>query len=266
MIGIGSALGLAATTLGILAAPLAILRGLLEPRISKLLKLLVIVTAVGGVTTYRQVCKMGGVTVFHTDPRSALPKIDLVGGMGYALSVPGRVLWPSLLGGPVSSLVDPLPAWLSFGAGTMALAATAAMALWPRAFWNRRLVVIGAAMIYSAYALTYSARTVMLKEGLWTERQFLYQCAVRYHVLPLLGLIAMVAALLASLPLLRPCETRGGLPALVAAFVGLILMFVQARESSLWNFMLNQPDQRVTLKALHRLGGLRETTGYLAYS
>ena len=109
MIGIGSALGLAATTLGILAAPLAILRGLLEPRISKLLKLLVIVTAVGGVTTYRQVCKMGGVTVFHTDPRSALPKIDLVGGMGYALSVPGRVLWPSLLGGPVSSLVDPLP-------------------------------------------------------------------------------------------------------------------------------------------------------------
>ncbi len=256
MIAIGSALGLAATTLGILAAPLAILRGLLVPRISKLLKVLVIVAAMGGVTTYRQVCKMGGVAVFYTDPSSALPKVDLVGGMGYALSVPGRLLWPSLLGVPVSSLIDPLPIWLSFGAGAMALAATAAMALWPRALWNRRLVLIGAAMIYSAYALTYSARMVMLKESRWTERQFLYQCAARYHVLPLLGLLAMVAALLASWPILRRCETRRGLPALVAAFVGLVVMFVQAGESSFWNCMLRQPDQRVTLSALHHLGEL----------
>ena len=75
---------------------------MLEPRASRRLKVLVIVVAVGGVITYRQVCKVGGVTVFHTDPRSALPNVDLAGGLGYALSVPGRLLWPSLMGVPVS--------------------------------------------------------------------------------------------------------------------------------------------------------------------
>ncbi len=261
MIFVGTVLGLAGTTLGILAAPLAIFRGVFEPKISGRLKVLVIVAAVGGIVAYRQVCKMGGVTLFKTDPQSAFPKVDLVGGMGYAFSVPGRLLWPSLLGVPVSSLIDPLPAWLCIGAGAMALTATAALALWPRALWNRRLVLIGAAMIYSAYALTYSARMIMLKQGLWTEPQFLYQFAARYHVLPLLGLLTVVAAVLASWPVLRRCDTRRGLPALLAAFVGLITMFVQAEEASKWNWMLRQPDQRVTLSALHHLGQLARDEG-----
>jgi hypothetical protein len=261
MIGLGSALGLAGTTLGILAAPLAILRGLLEPRISRRLKVLVIVAAVGGVFTYRQVCKLGGVTVFHTDPRSAIPRIDLAAGLGYALSVPGRLLWPSLVGIPVSSLIRPLPAWFCIGTGAMALAAAGALAFWPRARWNRLLVLIGAAMIYSGYALTYSARIIMLKEGRWTERQFLYQYASRYHVLPLLGLVTMVAALLASWPLIRRCDARRVLPAVVATLVGLVTMFVQSGEASRWKWMLRQPDQRVTLAAAYHLGELAQAEG-----
>ena len=101
----------------------------------------------------------------------------------------------------------------------------------------------------------------MLKQGLWTEPQFLYQFAARYHVLPLLGLLTVVAAVLASWPVLRRCDTRRGLPALLAAFVGLITMFVQAEEASKWNWMLRQPDQRVTLSALHHLGQLARDEG-----
>ena len=261
MIGLGSALGLAGTTLGILAAPLAILRTLLEPRASLRLKVLVIVVAVGGVITYRQVCKVGGVTVFHTDPRSALPSVDLAGGLGYALSVPGRLLWPSLMGIPVTRMIGSLPAWFCFGAGGLALGVTATLALWPRAWWNRRLVFVGAAMIYCPYALTYSARTVMLKEGRWTEPQFLYQFAARYHALPLLGLVTIIAAVLAAWPLVRRCDARRGLPALLAALVGLVTMLVQSGEASHWNWMLRQPDQRVTLSVLHHLGELASAEG-----
>ena len=170
MIGLGSALGLAGTTLGILAAPLAILRAVLEPSVSLRLKVLVILVAVSGVITYRQVCRVGGVTVFHADPRLALPSVDFAGGAGYALSVPGRLLWPSLIGVPVSSMIGPMPAWFCIGAGALALAATAMLALWPRAWWNRRLVLVGAAMIYCSYALTYSARIAMLKRATGPSR------------------------------------------------------------------------------------------------
>ena len=100
------------------------------------------------------------------------------------------------------------------------------------------LVLVGAAMIYCSYTLTYSARTVMLKDGRWTEPQFLYQFASRYHVLPLLGLVTIVAALLASWPFVRRCDARRGLPALIAAVVGLVTMFVQSGEASYWNWML----------------------------
>ena len=68
MIGLGSALGLAGTTLGILAAPLAILRAVLDPTISRRLKVLVIMAAVSGVVTYRQVCKVGRSDGFSHQP------------------------------------------------------------------------------------------------------------------------------------------------------------------------------------------------------
>ncbi len=158
-------------------------------------------------------------------------------------------------------MIGPLPAWFCIGAGALVLAATAALALWPRAWWNRRLVLVGAAMIYCSYSLTYSARTVMLKEGRWTEPQFLYQFASRYHVLPLLGLVTMVAAVLASWPLIRRCDARRGLPALIAASVGMVTMLVQSGEASHWNWMLRQPDQRVTLSVLHHLGELARAEG-----
>ena len=208
------------------------------------LKVLVIVVAVGGVITYRQVCKVGGVTVFHADPRSALPSVDVAGGLGYALSVPGRLLWPSLMGIPVTSNDRPVAGMVLLrGRGPGARRHRGTRPLAPGLVEPAARVRRGRDDLLS-YALTYSARTVMLKEGRWTEPQFLYQFAARYHVLPLLGLVTIIAAVLASWPLVRRCDARRGLPALLAALVGLVTMLVQSGEASHWNWMLRQPDQQ----------------------
>ena len=261
MIALGAALGLAGTTLGILAAPLAILRSALDPTIPRRLKFLVVAVALSGVVSYRVVCKVGGVSVFHTDPQAALPRIDIVGGVGYALTVPGRLLWPSLVGVPASWMIVPMSAWLCGAAGVLALAVHTALAFWPRARWNKRLVVVGIAMIYFSYALTYSARTIMVKQGLWTEPELLYVFASRYHVLPLLGLVTIIAALVASWPRIRRYDLHRGRPALIAALVGVATMAVQSREASRWEWMLHQPDQHATLSALHHVGELAGAEG-----
>ncbi len=209
MVGLGSALGLSGTTLGILAAPLAVLRSALDPTISRRLK---------------------GTGRPHWRERRTELQAGLQGGRGDGLSHrptsgvsahrpcrrPGLCLYgagPRALAVAAgrSRFLDDLADGrmvLRRGWGYWPWPRTAALALWPRAVWNRRLVVVGAAMIYCSYALTYSARTIMLKEGLWTEPQLLYMFASRYHVLPLLGLVTIVAAFL--LPgLVSAAATRG---------------------------------------------------------
>ena len=250
MVGLGSAFGLAGTTLGILAAPLAILRSVAGSEVSRRLKVLVVAT--------------GRVRHIH------LPA-SLQGGRSHEFSYQ-----------PFLGVSPPRPyRWhglRSLGAGSTALAVTRGrpgfvddraagpMALhrgwdpcagvlpwrwplWPRARWNRRLVLLGAAMIYCSYALTYSARTIMVKDGLWTEPQLLYVFASRYHVLPLLGLVDDRGRTVGVLAVVRRCDSRRGWPALIATVVGLVTMSVQSSEASRWNWMLNQPDQRTTLAA-----------------
>ena len=134
MVGIGSALGLAGTTLGILAARWRSARGAgaAEPRAGS--RCWSSWPRWAGSFTYRQVCKVGGVTVFHADPRSALPqRRPRAVALGYALSVPGRCALAVARRRPRFLDDRPLPAWLCIGAGAAGLAVTAAIALWPRA-------------------------------------------------------------------------------------------------------------------------------------
>ena len=101
----------------------------------------------------------------------------------------------------------------------------------------------------------------MVKAGLWTEPQLLYIFASRYHVLPLVGLVTIVAAILASWSRVRRCDGRRGRPALVATVVGLATMAIQSGEASYWSWMLKQPDQRATLSAVNRVGELALAEG-----
>ena len=66
------------------------------------------------------------------------------------------------------------------------------------------------------------------------------------------------AGIVASAP---PPGRPAGVPALVAAVVGLVTMFVQEKETSFWNWMLTQPDQQVTLAAVHHVGDLARDAG-----
>jgi hypothetical protein len=261
LIGIGSALGPAGTTLGILAVPLAILRAALQPAATRTVKLLAAVAAVAGFFAYEEFSRLGGVEAVRTARVQGLPKVDPLGGLGYAASVPGRLLVPSTFGVPASRLVMPLPSWIVRGAGALTLLAAAVLTSWPHARWDRRLLFIGAAMIYSSYMLTYSSRMSMMKEGLWTEPDFLYNFAGRYHVLPSLGLAAIVAALLASWPLVRRCDSRRGVPAMIGTLVGLLMFTLQHAEATRWDWMLCQPDQRETLSAVHRVGEIARAEG-----
>jgi len=102
---------------------------------------------------------------------------------------------------------------------------------------------------------------ILLKRGLWTEPQLLYLFASRYHVLPLLGAVTIVASVLASWPSLRRWDAQRSRPALVAGLVGIASMALQAGEASRWGWMLDQPDQRATLKALDHIGKLARADG-----
>ncbi len=224
-------------------------------------KLLAVVAAAIGFFCYEEFSRLGPVEAVHSARVQSLPSIDALGGLGYAITVPSRVLLPSTLGVPASWLVKPLPPWVVLIAGALVLLATLVLAAWPRSRWDRRLVLVGAAMIYCSYALTYSPRVAMMRAGLWTEREFLYNFAARYHVLPLMGMAAVVAAFLASWPLVKRCDSRRGLPAIVGTIVGLLMLVAQHHEVKQWDWMLNQPGQRETLSALHHLGEIARDEG-----
>ena len=261
IVALGAAIAPAGTSVGLLAGPLAVIRGLIEPGVRRRTKVLLLVAAIGGILAYDRFCKLGHTEVISAARTNNLDKLDLPLGFYYAVSVPGRVLWPVAMGARVSRAVAPQPAWYFWGSGALALAGTAAIAAWPQARWNRRAVLAGAAMIYMTYALIYPSRVCMMKMGRWTERQLLYEYAGRYHVLPILGLAAIVAAVLASWPLVRRFDRRPWLPALAGMVIGLVMLAVQHREAAHWNWMLDQPGQKETLAVLCDLGKMARDEG-----
>jgi hypothetical protein len=261
LIGVGSALGPTASTIGVLGMPLAVLRTLIDPKTTWRGKAQGTLAAFGGLGIYLIMRELIGAGLFQAAPRQAAGFAEPITGLGYAITVPGRILWPAMAGVPASWMVEHLPAGLAWLLGALALAAILTLAINRRAKWNRRLVIVGGAMIYLGYALTYCARAGLVRMGEWTEPQLLYDLGGRYHLLPLLGACAIIAGMLAASPLVRRSDGVPGRPALIGIIVGLLALAVNRNEEEHWRWMMQQPDEKATLAALHRVGELARAEG-----
>jgi hypothetical protein len=261
LIGVGSALGPAGSTIGVLGMPLAVFRACIDPATSWRRKAQGSSAAFGGLGIYLVIRELIGAGLFRAAPKQSPGLAEPITGLGYAFTVPGRVLWPAMAGVPARWMVVNLSTGLAWLLGALALAALLILAAKPRASWNRRLVLVGGAMIYLGYALTYCARAGMVRLGKWTEPQMLYDFGGRYHLVPLLGACAVVAAVLAALPLVRRADGARGRPALIGIIAGLVALTVNRYDAENWRWMLEQPDQKPTLAALHRVGELAHAEG-----
>ncbi len=205
----------AGTSLGILAAPLAMLRAFIGPGVSRRLKLLATLAAMTGLLAYVQFCNLGGFGLASSTRLTNSAEFEPWAGIGCAICVPGRVLWPSTFGVPASWLAGPLSPALVWGAGIFTLVATLFLvAKTPSA--GRKAVLVGAAMIYCGYTLAYVPRVCMLRRGYWSELELVYHAVGRYHVLPLMGLAAILATVIAACPLARRWDSCARRPAIVA--------------------------------------------------
>jgi hypothetical protein len=261
LIAFGSALGPAGTTIGILAMPLSGLRAFLDSTASWRRKCQAILAGVGGLATYLLVIELAGTSLLRTAGMHNEGMAEPMTGLGYALTVPGRLLWPAMVGAPPTWTIMSISTGLAWLLGFVALLSMLVLSVKPRAVWNRRLVVVGNAMIYLPYALTYCSRAGMVRLGRWTEPQLLYIFAGRYHFLPLLGACTVIAAVLAALPLVRRCDALSGRPVAVGILVGLLALFVNRHEEDHWRWMMRQPDQKATLNALHQVGEVARDEG-----
>jgi hypothetical protein len=261
LVAIGSALGPAGSAIGLLAAPLSVLQALLNSAASWRRKRQAILVAVAGLATYLIVCALAGTNVLSTARKCNEGIAEPLTGLGYALNVPGRLLWPAMLGVPPTWTTKTVFTGLAWLLGLLALLILSGLIVKPRATWNRRLVLIGSAMIYLAYAITYCSRAGMVRLGHWTEPELLYLFAERYHLLPLLGACTVISAVLAALPLVRRCDTLRGGPLKAGIIAGLLALSVNRREVNQWTCLMTQPDQMLTFHALYRVGEVAKHEG-----
>jgi hypothetical protein len=261
LIAAGSVLGPACSTIGLMAAPLAGLRAVLDPAASRRRKALALLAAIGGLAAYFLAGELSGMSLMRSARTHNHGMAEPLTGLGYALTVPGHILWPSLLGFRPSLLVGLFPTGLRWGLGLAALGALLALIARPCAAWDRRLVLIGAAMIYPAYALTYCARAGLIRQGRWTEAELLYVWAGRYHLLPLLGACVVLASVVSAIPAVRRWDRSRLRPLVIGVLTGFLTLFANREGVNDWRWMLVQPDQKQTLAALHRVGQLAREEG-----
>ncbi|MFO0907481.1 MAG: hypothetical protein U0794_03830 [Isosphaeraceae bacterium] len=239
---LATALAPAFSAIGLLAAPLAMLRALVDPipgRARWRVRAAGVLAATFGLGLYL-------VLLTTVRPRDGLApsKLDRTGlsqGLAAAARAPAEVLVPSLVGGRIRAAA-PLSVALTLGFTSVVV-----LAAWRGGPRHRPLLLGGLALMAGGYVLTYVPRAVEMGPALLSIQ--------RYHLFPLLGLSFVAAGLAGSMGR-RAVEVCDAQPStsgwtLAALAMGLLVWHSGPRRG-LATF-LHDADQAPTLRALDQL-------------
>jgi hypothetical protein len=233
---IAACLAPACSAIGLLAGPVAALRGLLAADATPRAWRLAIAAPLIGTMAYLVVSntqQYRGVVAQSVAER--VRPGDAVVAVGLA---PADVLVPALFG--VRNLDDRLPRGVALGLGTLGFVAALAMAR----HRERRPLVLGAlTLIVGGYALTYAVRSAPNPHWVLEVQ--------RYHLFPQAGLALLIASALR--PWLARLDRNPTRALAVATALAALLWVAHRDEMKARGRFFRYPEQGRTLAALDRL-------------
>lgn len=175
-------------------------------------------------------------------------------GFGYALAVPGGVALPLFLGLDAQAVT----ARFSFASG-MAVTMFLALFLF-RSRISKSLRIDLASMAFVPYLVIYPTRAALVESGAWSEPDFLYFWASRYHLF--MTVVLAVGSSLAIVSLMDNLESRRFRMAWILNLpIFVFVALLQFPNANRMRHFENQPDQAPTLAALVRLRNIADSDG-----
>ena len=245
-IALATATAPAFSAIGLLAAPLAMIRLLagndgLRPR----RRLFALFVPIAGTLAYLAVCWAFRYGEVLSD--SLGRNLHLRAGLIVAIRAPIDFLVPGLFG------LHPIGNRLSQAASLALSALGIGAALYLATRTRQRAMVLGGLfLILGGYALTFCPRCD-------EHGHFAQLIGQRYHLFPQLGLALVLVPPLHDI--LRRCEARPGVGLLAVGVLAALLVLSHARDLKSWSRFFRYPDQPRTLAALDHLESLCNERG-----
>jgi hypothetical protein len=233
------------SAIGFLAAPAAMIRGLLDPARPKTRRSrLLAVAPIAGVIVYLAVC--GPFKYRDAAAQGVQQGPDRVGGLYAAARAPIDVLLPRLVG--AAALDENIPRHLD-----VLISAAASLVVLGCAWRSRhRHVLVGGLLLIAAgYALIYPFRMTTGPHALMLVQ--------RYHMFPQLGLVFLLSVLVARFA--RRIDQQPLAAMVFSTSVGCLLLSAHFGPLKGYARYLAFPDQKATLVAIEQLQSVCESAG-----
>ncbi|MBI1325189.1 hypothetical protein GC170_18650 [bacterium] len=236
----GTLMALSFSAIGLLAVILGGLASLARTGLSKATGFDIAALSSGFAISWSIATIMGGEVVATESTRFSFA------GFAYALAVPGGVALPLYLGLDAHAVT----VRFSFATG---IAITLFLALFlMRSRLSKSIRIDLAAMALVPYMAIYPTRAALVKNGAWSEPDFLYFWASRYHLF-----MTVVLSVLISLAIVKVIDLLKSRSVRMAwiLYLAIVAFYTisQFRNANRMRHFENQPDQASTLTALVHL-------------